>query len=48
MQVVTEGGLRGWCRWMKNASRTVTDAAMHDFSCDLVMKLDEGSMDMAW
>jgi hypothetical protein len=28
------------------ASRTATDATMRDFSCDLVMKLDEGSLDM--
>ena len=28
------------------ASRTVTDAAMRDFSCDLVTKLYEGLLDM--
>jgi len=31
---------------MKTASRTVTGAAMDDFSCDSVMKLDEGSIDI--
>jgi hypothetical protein len=30
------------------ALRTATDAAMRDFSCDLVMKLDEDSLDTVW
>lgn len=45
-QTVTEGRLKGWRRWTNTAPRTRTDATMRDFSCDLVMKLDEGSLDM--
>jgi len=45
---VTEGGLKGWYRWMieptspRRGSRQTP--AMHDFSCALVIKADTFDM----